>query len=79
MKVSSGVSYLDRAVFLNLLCAEMLDKLKRLRQKFSFSTRKMHQIVGSRDGHLELLAAQQASGVRLGELTSIGSDSASFP
>jgi hypothetical protein len=40
VKVSSGVSYLDRAVFLNLLCAEMLDKLKKLRRKFSFSTRK---------------------------------------
>lgn len=29
MKVSGGVSYLDRAVFLNLLCAEMLDKPKK--------------------------------------------------
>ena len=28
MKVSSGISYLDRTVFLNLLCAEMLDKRK---------------------------------------------------
>lgn len=28
MKVSGAVSYLDRAVFLNLLCTEMLDKLK---------------------------------------------------
>jgi hypothetical protein len=40
VKVSSGVSYLDRAVFLNLLCAEMLDKLEKLRRKFSFWTRK---------------------------------------
>jgi hypothetical protein len=28
MRVSDAVSYLDKAVFLNLLCAEMLDKLK---------------------------------------------------
>jgi hypothetical protein len=28
VKVSSAVSYLDRAVFLNLPCAEMLDKRK---------------------------------------------------
>jgi hypothetical protein len=28
VKTSGAVSYLDKAVFLNLLCAEMLDKLK---------------------------------------------------
>jgi hypothetical protein len=80
VKVSSGVSYLDRAVFLNLLCAEMLDKRKEAAVEiYLFRPEKMCHIVGSRDRHLELLAAHQAGGARPGDLTLISSNSASFP
>jgi hypothetical protein len=58
VKVSGAVPYLDRAVFLNLLCAEMLDKLKENCGGNLAFDQKSAPDCGSRDDHLELLAGQ---------------------